>query len=102
MKAKEAITSFEVINNYINYTLLNINIETGRTHQIRAHLNAYGHPIVGDNLYANKKSKLNNKKINLNRIFLEASGLFFKYKNKEYNFKIDLSPDLQNFLKILK
>lgn len=101
MKAKEAITNFKVIKNYINYSFLDVNIETGRTHQIRAHLNAYGHPIVGDNLYTNKKSKLNNKKITLKRIFLEASSLAFEHKNKEYNFKIDLNLDLQNFLETL-
>ena len=45
---KEAITHFKVLKRYNNYTLLEIKIETGRTHQIRVHLTQIGYPIVGD------------------------------------------------------
>ena len=51
---KEAITSFNVQENYQGYTLLKVNLQTGRTHQIRVHLSHIGHPIVGDPLYGNR------------------------------------------------
>lgn len=46
-----AITHYQVLKHYDNNTLLNIKLETGRTHQIRVHLSAIGHPIIGDPLY---------------------------------------------------
>lgn len=53
---KEAITHFKVLKKYIDYTYLEINIETGRTHQIRVHLSKIGYPIVGDSVYSNGKN----------------------------------------------
>ena len=56
-KGKEAITHFKVLQRYDNYTLLQVNIETGRTHQIRVHLSQIGYPIVGDEIYSNGKNE---------------------------------------------
>lgn len=57
-KGKEAITHFEVLERFKNkYTLLKINIETGRTHQIRVHMSQIGYPIVGDEVYSNGKNE---------------------------------------------
>lgn len=53
---KEAITHFKVIKRYENYTLLEVQIDTGRTHQIRVHLSHIGYPIVGDYIYSNGKN----------------------------------------------
>lgn len=53
---KNAITHFKVIERFKNYTLLEVNIETGRTHQIRVHLSQVGYPIVGDYVYSNGKN----------------------------------------------
>ncbi len=53
---KNAITHFEVIERFSGYTLLKLNIETGRTHQIRVHLSQIGYPIVGDFVYSNGKN----------------------------------------------
>lgn len=54
---KQAITHIKVLERYKDYTLLQVNIETGRTHQIRVHLSQIGHPVVGDYTYSNGKNE---------------------------------------------
>lgn len=56
---KNAITHIKVLEKFSNYTLLEVNIETGRTHQIRVHLSEIGYPIVGDYVYSNGKNPFN-------------------------------------------
>ena len=58
-KGKNAITHIKVLEKFSNYTLLEVNIETGRTHQIRVHLSEIGYPIVGDYVYSNGKNPFN-------------------------------------------
>ncbi|MDO5015141.1 MAG: RluA family pseudouridine synthase [Clostridia bacterium] len=55
--SKPAITDFTVVERYDDYTLVKLNLYTGRTHQIRVHMSKIGHPIVGDKVYGPKKSK---------------------------------------------
>ena len=81
---KDSITEFDIKQRFVNYTFLDVNLKTGRSHQIRAHLQAYGHPLVGDKLYKNKKLKV---KIELNRIFLHSYYLSFT----------DLAGEIQTF-----
>lgn len=52
---KDAVTNFKVIERYKNYTLVELILETGRTHQIRVHMKYIGHPLVGDPQYGPKK-----------------------------------------------
>ena len=54
---RNAITHIKVLKRYDKYTLLQVNIETGRTHQIRVHLSHIGYPIVGDYTYSNGKNE---------------------------------------------
>jgi len=54
---KNAITHFKVLERSKDYTLLEVKIETGRTHQIRVHLSEIGYPIVGDEVYSSGKNK---------------------------------------------
>ena len=71
---KEAITHFKVLKRYKDCTLLEINIETGRTHQIRVHLSHIGYPIIGDEVYSNGKNRWN-----IEGQCLHAKSLDFKH-----------------------
>ena len=70
---------------------------SGRTHQIRVHLENIGHPVVGDNLYTNKNS-------NLNRPFLHSSKLefFHPLNNESLKFESKIPKDLEDFIKEIK
>ena len=100
---KEALTEYEVIKHFINYTHLKLIIKTGRTHQIRAHLTAFGHPLVGDDLYGTKLTRQKNKKFNLGRIWLFASRLSFTdLAGKKQEFKLPMPTELKKVLKEVK
>ena len=102
-ESKEAITEFCVLHRYVNYTLLDVKIKTGRTHQIRVHFYAYGHPLVGDPLYWTKKTKVKNEKIKLGRIFLVAKELTFKDpEGEKQSFSIEIPEELKSFLEKTK
>ncbi|MDP3043654.1 MAG: RluA family pseudouridine synthase [bacterium] len=103
LRGRRAVTEFEVKQRFINYTLLKIKIKTGRTHQIRVHMSAYGHPVVGDDLYGTKKTREKNKKLNFGRIFLAARELSFDdLAEKRRHFKAGLPEELNMFLQKLK
>lgn len=102
-KSRQAITEFQVIKRFINFTLIRVNIKTGRTHQIRVHFFAYDCPLLGDNLYSNKKSKKQNQKIKPDRIFLIADTLGFEdLEGNWQEFKIEMDEDLKNILEKIK
>ncbi|MEG0456830.1 MAG: RluA family pseudouridine synthase [Oscillospiraceae bacterium] len=54
---KSAITQYQVLQEKENYSLVKFNLMTGRTHQIRVHINYIGHPLLGDEIYGNEKAK---------------------------------------------
>ncbi|MBL1224400.1 RluA family pseudouridine synthase [Enterococcus sp. BWR-S5] len=68
---KEAVTHFEVVERFKDYTLIELQLETGRTHQIRVHMKYIGHPVAGDPLYGPKKTLKGNGQ------FLHAKTLGF-------------------------
>lgn len=88
-------TNYEVITYFKDYAFVKVQPITGRTHQIRVHFAAIGHPIFADFLYG-KKSKL------LRRHALHAHQLDFKYNDIAYNFTSPLEPDLQAILDSLE
>lgn len=98
-KGRLAITEYEVAKRFKNYTLLKVKIRTGRTHQIRVHLFALGHPVVGDTLYCQKK----NKNQPLPRLFLHAAKLgFWGLDGEKFDFESDLPKELADFLSTLR
>ena len=96
---KEAITHFKVLKRYDNYTLLQVNIETGRTHQIRVHLAKIGYPIIGDEVYSSGKNEWNIK-----GQCLHAKSLDFKNPttNKQIHLEAELPEYFQSLLKELE
>ncbi|HPA25274.1 MAG TPA: RluA family pseudouridine synthase [bacterium] len=100
---KEAITEFSVIQRYKKYTLLQIKLLTGRTHQIRVHLKSIGHSILGDKLYITRNIRLKAKKPTVNNIFLLSKKLgFYDLENNWQEFKIKEPKWWLEYLKILK
>lgn len=94
-KTRSAITAFEVIKTYGEYSLLSVRPLTGRTHQIRVHLASIGHPIVCDKLYSGKKQCPEG----LNRLFLHAYFLHVPLRDNELlEFEEDIPEDLKKFL----
>lgn len=76
-QGREAITHFTVTERLEDTTLLDVEIETGRTHQIRVHLAFIGHPVVGDGVYGNKVSAHIAELNGVERQFLHATSLSF-------------------------
>jgi RluA family pseudouridine synthase len=98
---KEAATEFEVEQRFVNFTLLKVKIHTGRMHQIRAHLFAYNHPVVGDPLYFQKRRK-NDWDKKCGRLFLHCSKLSFTdLGGRKQCFEAALPQELVQFLRQL-
>ena len=95
---KEAITHYDVLKRYANATLLDVRIETGRTHQIRAHFFALGNPVAGDTLYVQRGIK----QLALNRLFLHARELTIPLPSGETRtFSAPLPKELEEVLTTL-
>ena len=115
-KGKKAITNYKTIEIFENkntptLSLLECKLETGRTHQIRVHMNYLGNSIVGDDKYKKKFKKIKNidllleeNLIKLNRQFLHAKTIGFIHptKDKEMIFNSILPQELEIILKILR
>ena len=85
---REAITKYNTISKTDSYTLLDIDLITGRNHQIRAHFEYLKTPIVNDTLYGAKKVS----ELNQNTICLQSYNIEFKLFDKDYKFSIN-EPD---------
>ena len=107
-KAKKAITQYSILKNYDGFTLLKIKLLTGRTHQIRVHMQYINHPIVGDQKYGNIEiNKKFKNEFNLNYQLLHSSEIQFynldgclKYLSNK-KFKANLPAFFENILKKL-
>ena len=97
---KEAITHFKVLDRFKGkYSLLEINIETGRTHQIRVHLSHIGFPIIGDEVYSNGKNEWK-----ISGQCLHAKSLDFKHPitGKQMHIEAKMPEYFENIIKELK
>ena len=92
---KNAVTHIKVIKRYEKYTLVEVNIETGRTHQIRVHLSHIGYPIIGDYTYSNGKNEFG-----VEGQCLHAKSLEFKHPITGKEMKLE-APLPQYFQEIL-
>lgn len=105
---RESVTEYKVIKvlqstiNHEPLTLVELNPKTGRTHQIRVHLQYIKHPIFADPLYAGRKTGRNDRKL-LPRVFLHASKISFLHPKTEepMSFESLLPTELENFIKSL-
>jgi len=94
-KLREAITEYKTLKKFDKYTFVEAFPKTGRTHQLRAHFKAIGHPVVGDKLYGKAEEKLG-------RQFLHAQSLELTTQDgARIKLEADLPDDLKNFLNML-
>ena len=85
---RQAITHFKVLKRFDKYTLLECNLETGRTHQIRVHMASIGYPVVGDRLYSkfdNQRSTINNPSM-----MLHSYKLVFIHPKTKKEIKLEI------------
>lgn len=120
MEGRTAITHYKVrerINSrFGKFSLLDVTIDTGRTHQIRVHLASLGHPVVGDSLYGApreirgpeadrpKRKVEDGERLSLPRNFLHAAAIEFRQPTSKERlaFSQPLPPELQEFLAVIK
>lgn len=95
---KTAKTHFKVLERFDRYSLLELKLETGRTHQIRVHMSYIGHPVVGDPIYGPKEVVGNSGQ------FLHAKTLSFMHPTKKepMTFSADLPLEFQQFIQLLR
>lgn len=97
INSKKAITKLKVITRYQNFTLAKLSLETGRTHQIRVHMNYVGHPIYNDPIYTSKKSDKFGQ-------YLHSSKIEFNHPitQNPMSFSSPLPTVIQSFIDDLK
>ena len=115
-KGKPSLTDYEVLENFRIYSWLKFRIHTGRTHQIRVHMQHIGHSIVCDELYGNPapvlisslkrnyhlSKKEETERPILSRLALHSYQLNFKLNDTQYNFEAELPKDLKALLQQLR
>ena len=88
---RDALTHYNVVEYFPNGALLEVNPVTGRTHQIRVHCAAIGHPIEGDSIYGTSSESIA-------RQALHAYRLSFTYQDRYYCFWYDMPDDMKNLI----
>ncbi len=97
----DAYTKIKLIKQFKSYCLVEIEIETGRTHQIRLHAASIGHSVAGDRKYNTSNSREIDKSFGIKRTFLHAYYLSFYFREK-YEFILDLPKDIKEVLSKLE
>ncbi|HCS26036.1 MAG TPA: 23S rRNA pseudouridine(955/2504/2580) synthase RluC [Spongiibacteraceae bacterium] len=96
---KYALTRFEVVQRFPGATLVEARPVTGRTHQIRVHCQAAGHPIIGDDKYGRDEVNEQFRKEGVQRLFLHAHSLGFELDGERISVAAELSDDLNAYIK---
>jgi 23S rRNA pseudouridine955/2504/2580 synthase len=100
-KGKAARTRVTLSRTYGVYSLLQCRPETGRTHQIRVHLQQAGHPILGDDRYGDEEANRQAQRFGLRRLFLHAQSIAFADDSgNELHFTAPLADELEHFLNV--
>ncbi|MBF0622884.1 MAG: RluA family pseudouridine synthase [Magnetococcales bacterium] len=99
-----ARTRYRVVEKLGNVALVSVRPETGRTHQIRVHMQWIGHPVAGDGKYGDRKFNGNMKKFGLKRLFLHAASLGFNHPDgkKPMTVKAPLDTELKSVIDRLR
>ncbi|GAC1409795.1 MAG: RluA family pseudouridine synthase [Actinomycetota bacterium] len=99
---KDAVTHYAVKESFRDATLLEVTLETGRTHQIRVHLAEIGHPVLGDVVYGKSRSLA--RRFELSRMFLHAAQLSFAHpvSGEAMAFEAPLPEDLHRALELAR
>ncbi len=103
-EGKKALTRFRVLERFSDVTLVEAELMTGRTHQLRVHLAHLGTPILGDGKYGNNLANRRMKKQGLKRLFLHARSLSFDWTEDMGRLRVEapLEPALEQLLKQLR
>jgi 23S rRNA pseudouridine955/2504/2580 synthase len=96
-----AVSHFTPLEIFENCSLMQVMIETGRTHQIRVHASYAGHPVIGDSKYGNKASNRHFRELGLKRLFLHAWRLYLPLADP-ITVTAPLSDDLEDVLQKLR
>ena len=110
-KGKLAITHYKIVKKFQHYSYLDIQLDTGRTHQIRVHMNSINHPVIGDPMYGKNsflkkgiETSLRDHIKNFKRQALHAYSLELIHPKikKLVNYKAEMPDDMKNLIKILE
>ena len=110
-RGKTAVTHFKVLSRFDQFTLVELTLETGRTHQIRVHLSSINHPVVGDQVYGGKdrisgvkepKIRKVIKKLGRQALHATILGFIHPETNKYMEFTAPIPDDFQIVLEALK
>jgi len=95
---KDSLSIFRVIDRHADATFVDVQIKTGRTHQIRVHAQHLGHPILGDDKYGDDDANKRAKAFGVKRLFLHAKSFAFDLPEQNYAFTAPLADDLKDAL----
>lgn len=98
-RGRHAVTHYEVIERYLNATLLRCRLETGRTHQIRVHLSSLGHPLIGDATYGKRNAALAFPR---QALHAERLALLHPQTRRTMNWRVAPPADMRRLIESLR